>query len=104
MHFEVTQQPDAVEVGGEVKVVCKATTPGDKGITYSWRDEQGNELKNVTSTNTGGTSTLTVHASAAMVVLCRAMVDGEEKPEVKKYPINIGESCVSVKDPVTCKR
>ena len=96
--FEFSQQPEVVEVGGEVKVVCKATATEENRLHYlSWTDGGGVDIRG-TSTNQGGEYVLTVNESEldeSKVVLCTVLVEVEnkQKQENGSYTVLVaGES------------
>ena len=98
--FQISQQPEVVEVGGEVEVVCKATPPeGSKLHYFSWTGGDGVDILS-TSTNKEGEYVLTVNESEldeSKVVYCTVSVevDNNLKKENDSYTVHVaGESYV----------
>ena len=98
--FEFSQQPEVVEVGGEVKVVCKATATEENKLHYlSWTDGGGVDIL-TTSTNQEGEYVLTVNESKldeSKVVYCTVSVevDKKQKQENGSYTVHVaGESYI----------
>ena len=97
--FEFSQQPEVVKVGGEVKVVCKATATEDNRLHYlSWTDGGGVDIRGTSSTNQEGEYVLTVNESKldeSKVVYCTVLVEveNEQKQENGSYTVLVaGES------------
>ena len=96
--FEFSQQPEVVEVGGEVKVVCKATAAKENKLHYfSWTDGGGVDIL-TTSTNQEGEYVLTVNETEldeSKVVYCTVSVEvkNKQKQENGSYTVHVaGES------------
>ena len=97
--FEFSQQPEVVKVGGEVKVVCKATAAeGQKIHCFSWTDGDGMDIQGTLSTNPERECVLTVNESKldeSKVVYCTVSieVDKKQKQENGSYTVHVaGES------------
>ena len=93
----MSQQPKSVKVGGDVIIVCNATSVTVKNFNLSWTDEEGSGLPdNVkgdpVSTSNGSiiNATLTVTGLKADLkkVVCKVEADGKQQNKTH----NIGES------------